>query len=202
MTQVRKFAFDTEFAPDGAIVSAAPKKLSPEEVEAVRAEAYKAGAQDATAHAEREAAAALQALADAASAVLTRLDAESRAMREEAARVALAAARKIAGAALDAFGPERAAAVVEAAMDTLRRQPRLLVKLSPEAADKLGPRIAEMCETHAYAGAVLVRPQPELGDGEVVIDWSDGVIAMNPEEAAQRIEALIEAALAAPPAQT
>ena len=61
------------------------------------------------AQAERRTAAALEAIADAASAVLTRLDAESHAMRVEAARVAMAAAQKIAGAALDGFGIERAA---------------------------------------------------------------------------------------------
>ncbi|MBC7769815.1 MAG: hypothetical protein H7124_13620 [Phycisphaerales bacterium] len=202
MANIRRYAFDTEFAPDGAIVSSAPKPLAPEEVEAERTVAYKKGAQDATAHAEREAAAALQALADAASAILTRLDAESRAMREEAARVALAAARKIAGAALDAYGAERAAAAIEAALDMLRHQPRLMVKLSPEAAAVLKPRIEEMAETHAYAGAVLVRTEVGLGAGEVVIDWSDGVIKLSPHDAARRIDALVEAALAAPTTQS
>ncbi len=202
MANVRKYAFDTEFAPDGAIVREAPKRLDPDEVEAERKVAYASGAQDATAKAEREIAAALEALADAASAVLTRLDAESQAMREEAARVALAAARKIAGAALDAFGEERAIAAIESAMDALRHQPRLVVKLSPEAATLLKPRIDEMVASHAYAGAVLVRTEPNLRKGEVVIDWSDGVIAMNPEDAAVRIEKLVEAALTAPAAQT
>jgi flagellar assembly protein FliH len=200
MSNVRKYAFDTEFAPDGAIVKDAPKKLTPEEIAAECAAAYERGKHDAVAQAERQAAAALQALADAASAVLTRLDAESRSMRDEAARVALAAARKIAGASLDAFGPERAAAAIEAAMDALRHQPRLLVKLSPDMAAALKPRIAEMCETHAYAGAILVREQAGLKHGEVIIDWSDGVITMNPEDAADRINALVEAALAAPAA--
>lgn len=129
MSNVRRYAFDTEFAPDGAIVSAAPRPLTPEEVEAERQAAYRKGAQDALAQAERDTAAALQALADAASAVVTRLDAESKSMREEAARVAMAAARKIAGAALDAYGQERAAAAVEAAMDALRHQPRLVVRI-------------------------------------------------------------------------
>lgn len=202
MANVRKYAFDTEFAPDGAIVREAPKRLGPDEVEAERKAAYASGAQDATAKAEREIAAALEALADAASAVLTRLDAESHAMREEAVRVALAAARKIAGAALDAFGEERAIAAIESAMDALRHQPRLVVKLSPEAATLLKPRIDEMVASHAYAGAVLVRAEPNLRKGEVVIDWSDGVIAMNPEDAAVRIEKLVEAALAAPAAQS
>jgi len=198
MANIRKYAFETEFGPDGAIVKDAAPKLTPEEIEAERAAAYERGKQDAVAQAERQAAAALQALADAASAVLTRLDAESQSMRAEAAHVAIAAARKIAGAALDAFGEERAVAAIEAAMDALRHQPRLVVKLSPEVAENLKPRIAEMCETHAYAGVVLVREQAGLRTGEVIIDWSDGLIAMNPDEAAERINTLVEAALAAP----
>lgn len=196
MTQVRKYAFDTEFAPDGAIVRDAAKRITPEEVDAACAAAYARGRQDAVAQAEREAAAALQAIADAASAILTRLDAESSAMRVEAARIALAAARKIAGAALDAFGAERAAAAVEQAMDALRHQPRLVVKLAPDAAETLKPRIAAMSEAHAYASAILVRAEPGLAAGEVVIDWSDGVVAMKPEDALTRINDLIEAALA------
>jgi flagellar assembly protein FliH len=198
MTQIRKYGFDTEFAPDGAIMRDAPKRLSAEEIAAECAASYERGKQDAVAQAERKAAAALEALADAASAVLTRLNAESAAMREEAARIALAAARKISGAALDAFGTENAAAAVEAAMDALRHQPRLVVRLPAADVVTLRPRIDAMCETHAYAGAVLVRAEETLRAGEVVIDWSDGVIRLSPSEAAGRINALVEAALAAP----
>ena len=198
MAQVRKYGFDTEFAPDGAVVREAPKKLTPEEIAAECSAAYERGKQDAVAQAERKVAAALEALADAASAVLTRLDTESAAMREEAARIALAAARQISGAALDAFSAERAAAAVEAAMDALRHQPRLLVKLPPADAEVLKTRIVAMCETHAYAGAILVRAEPSLRTGEVVIDWSDGVVSLSPAEAAERINTLVEAALAAP----
>jgi len=197
MAQVHKYPFDTEFSPSGEILSDAPKRLSPEEVEQERAVAYKQGAQDATAEAERQTAAALQALADAASAIRTRLDAESRAMRQEAARVAMAAAHKIAGAALHAFGAERAAAAIEQALDALRHQPRLVVKLAPETAETLRPRIEAMCAAHAYAGAVLVRAEAGLKAGEVTIDWSDGVVTMKAKDAAGRIDALIEAALAA-----
>jgi flagellar assembly protein FliH len=198
MGQVRKYGFDTEFAPDGAVMREAPKKLTPEEIAAECAAAYERGKQDAVAQAERKVAAALEALADAASAVLTRLDTESAAMRAEAARIALAAAQKISGEALDAFGIERAVAAVEAAMDALRHQPRLLVKLPAADAEILKQRIAAMCETHAYAGAILVRAENAMRAGEVVIDWSDGVVTLSPAEAAERINTLIEAALAAP----
>jgi len=196
MTQIRKYAFDTEFAADGAIVKQAPQRLTTEEVETACAAAYERGKLDAVAQAERQTAAALQALADAASAVLHRLDAESQAMRAEAAHVAFAASRKIAGAALDAFGEERAVGAIETAMDALRHQPRLLVKLAPDACEKLKPRIDEMTEKHAYAGAILVRPQTGMRAGEVSIDWSDGVIYLSPDDAAERIQSLIDAALA------
>lgn len=197
MTQARKYAFDTEFAPDGAILRDAARRITPEEVEAARQEGYERGKNDAMAQAERRTAAALEAIANAASAVLTRLDAESHALRAEAANLALVAARKIADAALDAFGVERAAHAVEAAMDALRHQPRLVVRLPPAEAEQLKPRIAEMCETHAYVSAVLVRAEPNLHAGEVVLDWSDGVISLNPDDTMKHIAELIESALAA-----
>lgn len=196
MAQVRKFLFNVEFAPDGSILRDAAKRLSSEEVEAERLSAYENGKNDALVQAERASAAQLQILADAAVAIVARLDAESRGMREEAARIAMIAARKIAGAALDAYGAEHAAAAIEAAMDTLRHQPRLMVKLAPETAATLRPRIEELRTKHDYAGVLLVRPEPSMGAGEVAIDWSDGVVSLNPEEAAERIDGLVKTALA------
>jgi len=201
----RRYAFDTEFATDGVVLRenpTLPKRMTPEEIAAERASGYEKGRHDALVDAERETAAALRDIAAAASAILTRLDSESRAMREDAARIALVAARKIAGASLDAFGAERAAAAIQAAMDTLRHQPRLVVKLSPEAAEALRPRIEEMCKTHAYAGAVLVRTEAGLGKGAVIVDWSDGVVSTNPDDAAERIDTLIQAALTSAVANT
>jgi flagellar assembly protein FliH len=196
MSNIRKYAFETEFTPDGAIVKEAPKRLSPEEIEAEKKKAYEQGKNDALVAAERQSAAHLQSIADAASAIMARLEAESKAMREQAVCVAMAAARKISGAALDAYGAEPAAAAIEAAMDALRHQPRLVVRLPAELAETLKPRIEEMSAAHAYAGAVLVRVEPGMKNGAVVIDWSDGVVSLDPEETAARVEELVEAALA------
>ena len=66
--------------------------------------------------------------------------------------------------------------------DFVRSKIDLVVK-DPVIAEKLKPRIAEMCEKHAYASAVLVRAEPDLRAGEVVIDWSEGVISTSPDEA-------------------
>lgn len=200
MSTARKYGFETEFAADGKILSEHPsaRRFAAEEVEKECAAAYERGKKDALAQAERDAAKALQALADAAGAVAARLDTESASMREEAARVAAAAARKIAGAALEQFAPDQAQAAIEAAMDALRHQPRLLVKLPAATAEVLRPRLEAMREAHAYGGAILVRDDANLKAGAVIIDWTDGVVSIDPTDIAARVDALIDAVLTAP----
>lgn len=200
MTTIRKFAFDREFSADGAVLresAVTPKKITPEESEALCAQAYERGKQDAYAAAEREAAAALKELAGAAQATLSKLDHEAQAMRAEAARIALSSARKIADSALDAYGPERAVKAVEAAMETLRHQPRLIVKVSEHDAETLRPRIEAACQALSYGGAVIVRPDADYKTGAVSVDWSGGMVLSDPQEVAERLHLLIEQALAA-----
>lgn len=197
MTRARKFAFDTEFAADGAILSDAPKRMTPDEIDTALADSYQRGKQDALAQAEQQAAAALEALASAAAALGQKLDVERRALRDDAILLARAAARKIAGAALEAFGDERALAAIETAMDSLRHHPRLLIKLSPQAALSLQSRIAAAAQAHGYGGDIIVRTDPNVGPGTVMLDWSDGVACTDPDETAARVGALMDAALGA-----
>lgn len=194
----RKFAFDVEFAPDGTIIqdnSAGKRRFDSDEVELERKRAYESGKTDAVALAERASAAALKDLAMAAGAMLQTLEAESKAMRTEAAQLALAAARKIADAALTRFGEERALAAIEQAMDTLRHGPRLLVRVPAEAAERLKPLIEAMAEEHHYAGKIVVRAEAGLSAGALAIDWTDGVVRLDPADIAERIDTLIAAAL-------
>lgn len=195
----RKFAFDVEFAPDGTILqdnSAGVRRFDSDEVEAERQRAYESGKADSVALAERATAAALKDLAMAAGAALQTLDAESKAMRREAAQLALAAARKIADAALTRFGEDRALSAIEQAMDALRHGPRLLVRVPKDAAERLKPMIEAMAEEHHYAGKIVVRGEAGLSAGAVAIDWTDGVMRLDPADIADRIDTLIAAALA------
>jgi flagellar assembly protein FliH len=195
MSQPRKFEFRTEFAADGSVARAAPKALSNAEIDAKCALAYENGKADALAEAERRAAAALESIGASSTALMDTLHAEITIVRAEAAQVALAAARKIAGRALDAYGAEYAAAAVETAMEALRHHPRLLVKLSPATAEALAPRIEKLRAAHLYEGAILVRGDPALESGDISIDWSDGLIHLDAKSVTERISALIDAAL-------
>jgi flagellar assembly protein FliH len=204
LSQIRKFAFDREFSSQGAVLresAVLPKKLAPEEVEALCAQAYERGKQDAVAAAERETAAALKEIAAQSQAALSRLDHEARDMRAEAARIAISAARKIADTALDGFGADRALGAIEATMDALRHQPRLMVKVSESNLENLSARIESACASHAYGGAVIVRADPNLKTGAVSIDWGAGVIVSDPENVLEKVQHMVEAALASDAAE-
>jgi hypothetical protein len=72
-----------------------------------------------------------------------------------------------------------------------------LVRLDPASAEKLKGRLDALSEAHGYDGPVLIRTDEKLRAGEVSIDWSDGVVSIDPNDIAQRVEALMDAALAA-----
>ena len=100
----QKYAFDTVFDGDGDIASAPvrPKRLfTAEETESIRVRAFIDGERSAVARAEEIAAAALAEIATAAKGALSVLAAVAHEHRTGSADLALAAARKIAGAALD-----------------------------------------------------------------------------------------------------
>ena len=202
MAQIRKYAFDTEFAPDGAIVrdgvTGARNRLTPQEVEIERASAYQTGQRDAQISAERALAEATGALVDSAHRILVRLDAESARLRTEAAHVALAAARKLAGEALDQFGIARVEAAIDAALHALPHGPRLVIRVAPALVEPLRARIEALAAEHAHDGALLVRADEAAAPGDVSIDWADGVVTLSRADIAARIETLIDAALAAP----
>ena len=197
MAEVRKFAFDTEFSREGAVVREAPKRqerFSRAETEALETAAYQRGAQDASAKEAQALAQSSAAAAAAVSAVLDNLERECASLREDAAAVALAAARKIAGAALDAFGIERIMASIDAAMDALRHHPRVVITVAAPHVEALQARLHETAPHHA--AAIIVRAGEGLAAGDASIDWGDGAVIVKNDDALSAIEARVAQVLA------
>jgi flagellar assembly protein FliH len=196
MAAARKYSFDTEFSPDGTVLSdAVTRRYSQAEVDAERTASYGAGKDDAVAAAERAAAAALKDIAAAARALLAQLNSERAQMREEAALLAMAAARKIAGAALDAFGAERALGAIGDALETLRTQPRLVLRAPPALAGALSPRLEALAADAGYAGALVLREDAKLARAAFAIEWDGGLVRFDAEDAAARIDAIVTHAI-------
>ena len=193
----RPFTFDTVF--DGANVISAPRPkraFTPEEVEAVRAEAYAEGERSAVAEAENVAAAALQqveAMTRQALSILTRIAHEH---RTASAELALVAARKIAGAALDAFPQAPAAAALEALARDLESTPRLIVHAKASDEARLAASLQRAADGAGFAGQIVLKPSA-MPAAAFIFDWGDGRATFDPEAASARVEAALNAALAA-----
>ncbi len=195
-----KFGFDTVFDGAGDVAFAQPRpkrSYSAEEVEAVRQTAFAAGESQGLASMAALQAQSLSRIADAARAALPTLAEVAHEHRLGSAHLALACAKAIADAALLRF-PE---APIQAALESLAREieaaPRLVVSANPDLAVVLEPLLAEVAQGIGYAGAIHIKPAAGLGHAAFTLDFGDGAAAYDPGAAAERVAAVLEAALAA-----
>jgi flagellar assembly protein FliH len=197
MTAARAYAFDTVFDADGGVLreGARARLYTFDEVEQERAASYAAGREDEAGRAARETATALTQIAAAARDLADRTGADRRATMADAAKLALAAARKAAGAALERFGEVRVSTALEEAFETFVSAPRLVLRVAPQLADAR-ERLESIARDHGFDGALIVRADPAVRVGDVILDWGDGAIAHDSAEALTQIEALVAAALA------
>jgi len=196
---LQRFTFDTVFEDSGRVIAPArPKKsFTLEEVEAIRAERFAEGERSAVAVAQQAQAMALQQIAAAAQGALGGLAMVAHEHRAGSARLALAAAGKIADAALSRF-PE---APVAAALDALAREveavPRLVARCAEDQAEAVQAALEQAAHSAGYPGQIVVRTDPALPMAAFVLDWGDGSAAYDPNAASARVAQALEEALAA-----
>jgi flagellar assembly protein FliH len=196
---LQRFSFDTVFEDDGRVIAPVrPKKsFTPEEVETIRAQCFAEGQRSEMAQAQQAQAFALSQIANAVQGALQGLAMVAHEHRSGSARLALAAAGKIADAALIRF-PEAPAA---AALDQLAREveavPRLICRCMPGQEEALQAALDGAAQSAGYPGQILVRADPALPMAAFVLDWGDGSAAYDPIQSAARVSEALENALAA-----
>jgi flagellar biosynthesis/type III secretory pathway protein FliH len=192
----RRYAFDTVFDADGAIVSegAAAPMYSADDLARERAAGFEEGRSSETARAEALAAVALASIAESCARLTDRSLEERRALMRDAGGLALAAARKAAGAALVAFGEDRIVAAFDAAFETFIQTPRIVVRVAP-GMESVRDRLEGAARDHGFAGALIVRADATHAAGDVSIDWGEGAVSLSAAEAFARIEAIVADAL-------
>jgi flagellar assembly protein FliH len=190
----RKFEFGLEFSQSGEVLrdTGVQRVWNEEELEQERARARTAGAGDATAQAAREQAQALRAMAGQLSLVLAHLTRLTEELRNDAATLALTAARKIAGTAIARYPAAEVEALVEACARELRAAPRLKVTLPAEHAEILRARLEEMLDNIGFAGALRVTVSDRIAPGGCALDWDQGGAESDPARTLARIEAMVE----------
>jgi len=194
----RKFTFDTVFDGDRVIVPVKPKTtFTAEEVEEARAQGFAEGQRTVTAKAEADAAAALAEAVRAIRDAMTALSTLAHDHRAGSARLALAAGRRIADAALDRFPEAPATAALDALAREVEAQPKLTVRTSSARQARLEAALTDASETAGFAGRLVVKTDPSLAGAAFTFDWGEGRAAFDPEAAAERIAIALEDALSA-----
>jgi flagellar assembly protein FliH len=197
----RPFAFDQEFAENGAILRAsdwrpARRAYLPAEVEALVAQAALEAREAALSEIEGQRSAALAVIADAVGRALPVLSDVARRHREDAADLALTAGRVLASAALARFPAGAVTAAIEALGREIEAQGRLTVRASGLDEDGRAA-IAEACAQAGHAGGLTFRDDPSLPPAAFELAWADGRAEFDLDAAAARLSDALHSALAA-----
>jgi flagellar assembly protein FliH len=196
---LQKFTFDTVFEDSGRVIAPVrPKKsFTADEVEAIRKECFAEGERSAVAVAQAAQAAALQQIAMCAQGALQGLTMVAHEHRAGSGRLAVAAARKIADAALTRFPEAPAAAALDALAREVEAVPRLVARCAEDQVEAIAAALESAAQSAGYPGQIVVRADPALPLAAFVLDWGDGSAAFDPEASAARVSQALEEALAA-----
>ena len=196
----RKFEFGTVFGDGGHVVSQPPPRekrfFTPEEVEAIRTQAYSEGENSALARAQMAQASAVQALADAAHSGLSGLGEAVHAHKSAAVALALVCAQKIAAEALQRF-PE---APVTAALEALGQEIELatrLVLFARDPSEDLKSAAQEAAMLAGFGGAIQFRDAPAMPAGAFQILWNDGRAEFSPQQVFEALDRALKEAMEA-----
>lgn len=195
-----RFQFDTVFNEAGGIASAPPpvkRVFLPDEVERIRRQAYAEGERSAVVRAEEAQAAALNDIAKAARAALGALARVAHEHRTASAELAMAAARTIAGAALEMFPEAPAVAALESLAREIEAIPRLAVRTAPDMVERIQAALDRTADACGLTAQIVARAEPGMPPAAFVLDWGDGKASFDPTVAAERVADALHAALAA-----
>ena len=194
MTTQRKFTFDTEFlgAEDRPAPAARARQkltLTTEELDNLQTLARLEGENNAQARSAEALERSIAALTISVRAALDQSHAEIEILRDDAARLALAMARKIAPAALAALPAGDIEIALRQAMHQAIGEPRVTLRAAPAVTEVLEPRLADIALQEGYEGRVMIAADPAMKAGDCRIEWRGG--------GAERSEQVIEEALCA-----
>jgi flagellar assembly protein FliH len=196
MNTAPKFTFDTEFdrdadRPSPAARARQKKTLSAEEIDALCAAAKAEGESAARVRAAEALGRNVAALTIAIRAALDTSHAEIEQLREEASRLALAIAAKLAPAAIAALPAAEVEAALRRMLHLAISEPRVTLTAAPAVIAELEAKITEIAQAEGYDGRVHLAADPQLTAADCRIEWRGGGSEHSNETIEQAIAALI-----------
>lgn len=197
MAAPAKFLFDVDFsAPDKSRERAATPAEIAARVAQAEALAYRngfeAGQRESHAESERLVATSFQQISNSIAAIAARFaEIESR-LQTEAVDVAVATARKLSGALIEA---EPLAEITELVSDCFKHlvsTPHLVIRINDGLYEQARDTFERMAKQSGFAGRLIVLAEPELAVGDCKIEWADGGVVREAAAIDAKITELVD----------
>ncbi len=193
---LRKFMFDRSF--DGGASAAAPERartpvtLKPEQLDALKKEAYdlgviagkKAGGEESD-KALRTTLSYIDKKIDALMQNFQNLQQEQDVLLREAI---MAIARKLLPDYTARHGLQEIQVMLTEAIAEMVHEPRMVVRINESEFDAVNTKIHEITVQKAYAGKVVVLADETIALGDCRIEWADGGIERNVQTTWKNVE--------------
>jgi len=174
-----KFTFDTEFRAEGDLISNAArarqrKVYTQEEIDLMCSKARAEGIKAGQVRAAEAMAAATQALTDALKHALASMHAEIETMRQEAAIIAFAAARKLAPMAIASLPTGDVEAALREAIHQAVGEPRVVLRASQAVVEAISHKLEEIAREEGFEGRIVTKADPGFAGADCRIEWRGG----------------------------
>jgi flagellar assembly protein FliH len=149
------------------------------------------GERTATARAEKQVAAAAEALAGKAAAMAATIDDARKQVVAEGVALALSIARKLAGRLLAAEPTAEIEALVAECLATLDGVPHLVIRCEPMLADRVRDIATARMGHSGFTGRLVVLGDPDIAIGDARLEWADGGVVRDIRQLSADIDARI-----------
>jgi flagellar assembly protein FliH len=192
-----KFLFDVDFsAPDKSRERAATPAEIAARLAQAEAQAYRAGfdtgQRESHVESERRIAASFEQIGNNIAAIASQFAIIESRLQTEAVDVAVATARKLSGALIEA---EPLAEITELVSDCFKHlvsTPHLVIRINDGLYEQARDTFERMAKQSGFAGRLIVLAEPELAVGDCKIEWADGGVVREAAAIDAKITELVE----------
>lgn len=179
MTDIKKFNFDTEFRPEGDLISNAARArtrrvFTQAEIDTMFAKARLEGMKAGQVRAQEATAQAIAQLTATVSESMGTAQGQIEVLRRDAAGIALIAARKLAHVAVEALPQGEVEDTLREAIHYAIAEPRIVLRAAPNVIALLKDKLDGLAQETGYEGRIVATAEPGMRGGDCRIEWRGG----------------------------